>query len=95
MVRIIKLTLTSAAFIAAAVAFPTHAAEYGRQKIAQWTDPFTPPQTRTRCVSEAWGKWPWGGEWRTCNGWATDVRTMQVVVYLNPCSPLLNTPSPV
>lgn len=61
--------------------------EYGRKKIAQWGDPLTPPQTRTRCVSEAWGKWPWGGEWRTCNGWATDYKTMQVEVFMKGLGP--------
>jgi len=61
--------------------------QYGMTKIAQWGDPLTPPQTRTRCVSEAWGKWPWGGEWRTCNGWATDYRTMQVEVYMKGLGP--------
>jgi hypothetical protein len=62
--------------------------QYGRKKIVQWGDPLTPPQSRTRCVSEAWGKWPWGGEWRTCNGWATDYRTMQVELYMKGVGPV-------
>lgn len=61
--------------------------QYGRKKIAQWGDPLTLPQTRTRCIGEAWGNWPWGGEWRTCNQWATDYRTMQVEVYMNGIGP--------
>jgi hypothetical protein len=63
------------------------AAEYGREKIAQWGDPFTLPETRQRCVSMAWGKWPWGGEWKTCNGHAVDHRTMQVAVYVKTLGP--------
>ncbi len=75
------------AIAASAVASTTFAADFGREKVAQWGDPFTAPQTRTRCVSMAWGRWPWGGEWHTCNGWATDVRTMQVVVYSKALGP--------
>lgn len=40
--------------------------------ITSWNDPLTPPQTRTRCIREAWGHWPWCSEWRTCVEWATD-----------------------
>jgi hypothetical protein len=64
-----------------------NAADYGREKLAQWGDPFTLPQTRERCVSMAWGKWPWGGEWKTCNGHAVDHRTMQVAVYVKALGP--------
>jgi hypothetical protein len=63
------------------------AADYGRQKIAQWGDPFTPPQTRTRCIRYATGKWPWGGEWKTCIEWATDIKTMQVAVFAKVLGP--------
>jgi hypothetical protein len=46
--------------------------------IAIWRDPFTPPHTRTRCTSEAWGHWwPGGPEWRMCNGYATDCQWME------------------
>lgn len=56
--------------------------ELFNEKVAQWGDPFTPPQTRVRCISESWGRWPWGGEWRTCNAWATDTKNLQIVVTL-------------
>lgn len=75
------------AALALPLSFAASAEDFGRQKLAQWGDPFTPPQTRTRCVSEAWGNWPWGGGWRTCNGWATDTRTMQVSVYIKSIGP--------
>lgn len=52
------------------------AATFARQKIAHWGDPFTLPQTRTRCSSEASGN-----GWKTCNGWAVDYRIMQVELY--------------
>jgi hypothetical protein len=59
-----------------------------RTKIAQWGDPLTPPQTRTRCIGYASGKWPWPakGGWKTCNEWATDYKTMQVSAYIKSVS---------
>ena len=74
-------------FISVLYSAQSSAAEFGREKVAQWGDPFTAPQTRTRCVSEAWGRWPWGGEWRTCNGYATDTKTLQVVIYSKSLGP--------
>lgn len=65
--------------------------DYVRHKLAQWGDPLTPPQTRTRCVSEASmtgiecrGFPPTcrPTRWSTCNGWATDNRTMQCEAFL-------------
>ncbi|MEN9413228.1 MAG: hypothetical protein RLZZ342_315, partial [Candidatus Parcubacteria bacterium] len=56
--------------------------DFHQQKLAQWGDPFTLPQTRTRCIHEAKGDWPWGGGWSTCTEWAVDNRTMQCSVYL-------------
>jgi hypothetical protein len=53
-----------------------------RKKLAQWGDPFTPPQFRIRCIGYAWGSYPWGGGWKTCNKWATDTKTMQVSAYI-------------
>ena len=64
-----------------------HAAEYGQTLVIEWPDPFTPPQTRTRCVSEARGDWPWGGEWKTCSGWATDFKFMHVQIYSKAIGP--------
>ncbi len=34
------------------------------------------PETRTRCIGYASGKWPWPakGGWKTCNEWATDLK---------------------
>lgn len=66
---------------------PANAAEFGRQKVAQWGDPLTPPHTRTRCIGYASGTWPWGGGWKTCNQWATDTRTMQVYVWSKSLGP--------
>ena len=86
----LHILFVSAAVCSTALLFTPsqlYSAEFGRDKIAQWGDPFTAPQTRTRCVSYAWGSWPWGGGWKTCNGWATDVRTMQVVVYAKTLGP--------
>lgn len=45
--------------------------------LAQWTDPLTPPQTSARCSREAWGDWPWGGQWRFCVEWSVDCQWMQ------------------
>ena len=46
--------------------------------VAIWRDPLTPPHTRTRCTSEAWGEyWPGGPQWRTCNAYATDCQWME------------------
>lgn len=61
-----------------------NAAEINRQKVAQWGDPLTPPQSRTKCVSYASGNWPWPatGGWKTCNGWGTDWRHMEVEAFL-------------
>ena len=45
--------------------------------ITSWHDPLTAPQTRTRCVQEASGHWPWSEDWSACTGWATDCRFMR------------------
>jgi hypothetical protein len=50
--------------------------------LTSWNDPLTPPHTATRCVSEAWGHWPWCDEWRTCNGWATDCSWLRNELFL-------------
>lgn len=61
---------------------PPTGAEITREKIAQWGDPFTPPQLRVRCVKEAWGRLPWGRRWRTCVGHAYDTKTYQRELFL-------------
>jgi hypothetical protein len=59
------------------------AQDFHKQKLAQWGDPFTPVQTRTRCIGEAWGHIPLVSEnWRSCNEWATDTSSMQCEVTL-------------
>ncbi len=42
------------------------------------------PETRTRCIGYASGKWPWPakGGWKTCNEWATDFKQHRVYVEL-------------
>ena len=45
--------------------------------LAVWNDPLTPPQTAAHCTQEAWGDWPWGGQWRVCVGWGLDCQWMQ------------------
>ena len=56
--------------------------ELSRQKIGEWGDPLTPPQSRTDCIGYASGKFPWGGGWKTCNQWATHWRHMEVEYFL-------------
>jgi hypothetical protein len=63
------------------------AAEYGRKSIAEWNDPFTPPETRTRCIADARGDWPWGGEWSFCKEWATDTKWMVVEIFTKTIGP--------
>jgi hypothetical protein len=58
------------------------AAEIKRDKIAQWGDPLTPPQSRTTCIGYASGNWPWGGGWKTCSEWKTEWRHMEVEAHL-------------
>jgi hypothetical protein len=61
---------------------PVGVPEY-RWVIGDFNDPVN-RQSITDCVQEAWGKWPWGGEWRTCTGWRTRWRCMHhkyVVVF--------------
>lgn len=55
------------------------------QKIAEWGDPLTPPQSETECTSYASGDWPWPaqGGWKTCNGWTTKWRHMEVEAFLD------------
>lgn len=53
------------------------------KKIAQWGDPTTPPQSRSECNSWASGDWPWGGGWKTCTGWKTEWRHMEVEAFLD------------
>lgn len=53
-----------------------------KQKIGSWTDPLTPPQSRTECNSWARGDLPFGGEWKTCTGWKTEFRHMEVEAFL-------------
>lgn len=64
------------------MATPAVAADISRKKLSQWGDPLTPPQTKTDCVDWASGDWPWGGSWKTCKGWRTQVRSMQVEAFL-------------
>ena len=52
------------------------------KQIASWTDPFTLPQIRGRCVKWASGRWPWGGGWKTCVGAAVDHKVMMVTANL-------------
>lgn len=58
------------------------AAVVSRQKIGEWGDPLTPPQSRTSCVKYASGNWPWGGGWKSCVGWKTEWRHMEVEMFL-------------
>jgi hypothetical protein len=59
--------------------------------LANWTDPLTPPRTETRCSNEAWGDWPWGGQWRICVGWEIDCQWMENELDLD-VSSALTTP---
>jgi hypothetical protein len=75
---------STAAVIAAGASIMSTSAQsdtLSRNNIGSWGDPLTLPQTRTTCVKEASGKWPWGEEWRTCVGWKTESRHMQVTGY--------------
>ena len=42
------------------------------RKLGSWTDPLTPPKTRTKCVKYA--SWPGG---KTCIGWKTQTKWMK------------------
>lgn len=53
------------------------------QKLGEWADPTTPPQSETECNSWSSGDWPWGGGWKTCTGWATKWRHMEVEAFLD------------
>lgn len=55
------------------------------QKIAEWGDPLTPPQCETKCSKYASGDWPWPahGGWKTCIGWTTKWRHMEVEAFLD------------
>jgi hypothetical protein len=55
------------------------------QKVAEWGDPLTPPQSETECNSWAEGNWPWPaqGGWKTCTGWATKWRHYEVEAFLD------------
>ena len=82
--------LTNELPVAGAVTMAAHASGIlYNKKLVQWTDPFTPPETRTRCIKYASGNWPWParGGWKTCVGWATDFRTMQISAYLRVTGP--------
>lgn len=59
------------------------------QKIAQWDDPFTPSQARSRCIRYAKGNWRWGAGWKSCVKWAKDVKKMQCSLYLQLFPPKL------
>jgi|SRR5580692_6651478 hypothetical protein len=63
-----------------------HAAECGRRTAVQWGG----PQTRTRCIGYASGKWPGGTTWKTCNRWATDLEqhSIDVVAYCPGTGPI-------
>ena len=67
----------------------TYAEVCAKRTAVQWGG----PETRTRCIGYAWGKWPWGGEWKTCNEWATDLKqhSTDVVVHC----PTKNMPTAV
>ena len=65
-----------------AISATAEAAELSRDKIAQWGDPLTPPQSRTSCIGYASGDWPWGGSWKTCNEWKTEWRHIEVEAFL-------------
>ncbi|MBM3092235.1 hypothetical protein GFB56_15635 [Ensifer sp. T173] len=77
--RKVVLTLI---FASQCLASGLNAAEVKREKIAQWGDPLTPPQSRTSCIGYASGDWPWGGGWKTCNEWKTEWRHMEVEAFL-------------
>jgi hypothetical protein len=51
---------TTTLSVALAIASTSMAADIARQKIGEWGDPFTPPQSRTSCIGYASGDWPWG-----------------------------------
>ena len=55
------------------------------QKVAEWGDPLTPPQSETECTGYASGDWPWPahGGWKTCNQWTTKWRHMEVEAFLD------------
>jgi hypothetical protein len=80
------------AAVSGLVLIPTsaQAKEIYSKKFGQIGDPLTPPQTRTKCVSHASGTWPWGEKWKTCKGWKTQARTMQVEYFLVASGPDLD-----
>ncbi len=53
-----------------------------KQKIGEWGDPFTVPQSKTECNGWNSGDWPWGGGWKTCVSWGTQWRHMEVEAFL-------------
>lgn len=53
------------------------------QKIGEWGDPLTPPQSETECSKWASGDLPFGGGWKTCVGWTTKWRHMEVEAFLD------------
>lgn len=59
------------------------------QKIGSWTDPLTLPESRTQCNSWASGNWPWPatGGWKTCTGWKTEFRHMEVEAFFDVTGP--------
>ncbi len=71
------------------VADVAHADVIARHKLAQWGDPLTPPKTRTKCAKWAKGDLPFGGKWKTCVGWKTETKTMQVSLFLEAKAPKL------
>src|SRR6266436_2861323 len=80
--RILVCTVTLVAGLSTLNVQSVEAAQLSRQKIGQWGDPLTPPQSRTSCVNYASGNWSWGGGWKTCVGWKTEWRHMEVEMYL-------------
>lgn len=53
------------------------------QKIGEWPDPSTPPQSTTECSNYASGDLPLGGRWKTCIGWTTTWRHIAVEAFLD------------
>jgi len=54
-----------------------------KQKIGEWGDPLTPPESKTECNGWNSGDWPWGGGgWKTCVSWGTQWRHMEVEAFL-------------
>jgi len=62
-----------------------------RRHIGQWVDLLS-WQIRTECVKWAWGKWPWGGGWKTCVGHKYQRRHIIRDVYV---SVRMSTPSDI